>query len=191
LSVAVGVHKRRRFLAVVLLIVTAVGSISILTTYYLLSSSNEATQSAQVGSIFAAHLHNIESKNASAVTREYADNATLNMAETTPDHITGTHEYSGSGKISAFWVDTYQVERTFAPFITVGNASYTVKVSGRTALVNATFYLTETPECMFRSLVKATVSYVNSSGKWLISNEAWDARDVNGTLCGGVHSNPP
>jgi len=189
LSVAVRAFKRRRFLAVALLIVTVVGSVSILTTYYLLNSSNEVTQSAQLGSIFAAHLHDIESKNDSAVTREYEDNATLTIRATTPDNISTVGTHSGGRNISEYWCAHILCGYATTPF-TIDNVSYTVKSAQKTALLNATFYMNGTPKCWFRTMVHATLSYVKSGGKWLISDEAWDARDRYGTLCSGVGGVP-
>jgi len=183
-------YTKKRFLAAVLLTVIVVGSTTFLTTYLLSSSfspSNTLTASAQVGSTFLAHLRNIESKNDSAVTREYADNATLTIRATTPDNISTAGTHSGVGTISEYWCAYILCDSDTAPF-TIENVTYTMKATGRTAVVNATFYMNGSPICKFQSLVTVTASYVGSGSKWLISDESWNIRDVHGTLCAGSSS---
>jgi len=182
LSVAVGAHKRRRFLAFVLLIATVVGSITIFTTYYLLSSSNEVTQSTQVGNAFVAHLQNIESKNYSVVIKEYEENATVVWKGGSLWGLGGTwntiHYFGAlySGLLSGDYIAPFKVQ----------NLTYTVRVTGSSrALVNATFVISGIPPvCRWSTMVGAEVSYVHSGGSWLISNETWNVDPGGG--CGGL-----
>jgi hypothetical protein len=163
---------------------------------------------AQVGQAFLGHLGDIENASTSGDTylliHDYESGATMTwLGETgsvegwmyNPTPIAGTFSNATSIQnlyvnfLDIFWIVDGQG-------LILSDVSYTVQLSGSSAVVNSSFLLKGTtqpgPSAAFSSsqpvqcpgesevsaTVAALVSYAHSSGGWLISNETWNFENV-------------
>lgn len=131
------------------------------------------TPAAQDGydQVLAAHEDQLllfESKNASALFAEYEPGAATSWTGLTAQF---QGRFSGSQNLTSLFVDWFR----FAEAIRVTNLTQTATQAGPDWVVDSSFHLSSNSSLVgaIESDVRATDTYAQVGGSWLIANETW------------------
>jgi hypothetical protein len=167
-------ERRGRLFRVAAVMVVTLVILAGIFLFTLQTNATNVSTAAQVHDLFAAHLTDFTSANATRATSDYASGATLVW---TGDGRNWVGTYVGSTAIHAFFSRYFSVYRTDSMHAVV----YSVQAVGNGATVNGSVQLiglSISNQSMSASiLTQATYSHAN--GAWVISRETWTFLNFN------------
>lgn len=132
------------------------------------TNANAATVTAQVRQAYSSHLMHFSSVNSSALSEDYAPNATMIW---TGDARNLEGSYTTSSIIKEFFSSYFGVFSS----VSIQDSTYSVQAVGRGAEVNGSLELlgaTTSGQSMTAS-ISTQETYSRSNGVWVISSETW------------------
>ena len=132
------------------------------------SSGVNRTLQAQVNSAFTDHLLALDSRNTSALRREYEDDAALVWT----GNCDGWCNYNDNSTSIAV---LYSAFFNSTPSFHAANATYSAGLAGDSAIVNSMLNLTGygTYSGRFNATISAQILYVREGSSWQITSENW------------------